>query len=82
MVQGNKTMEEYEMRFMELVKYVPYLNINERQAESFVYGINPRIWSLVRMWRPSSVAKVVECACYAEEHLGLKMESWPFGPPQ
>lgn len=82
LLQGNKTMEEYEMRFMKLVKYVPSLNIDERQAERFVYGLNPRIRALVRMWRLSSVAKAVECALYVEEHLGIKRESWPFGPPQ
>ena len=36
LIQGNKTVEEYEIRFMELVKYVPYIETDERQAECFV----------------------------------------------
>ena len=50
LIQGNKTVEEYEISFMELVKYVPYLDIDERQAERFVYGLNPQIRAMVRMW--------------------------------
>ena len=52
----NKTVEEYEIRFMELVKYVSYMDNDQRQAERFVYGLNPKIRAMVRMWKPSSVA--------------------------
>ena len=64
--QGNKTMEEYEIRFMELVKYVHFLDTDKRQTECFVYELNPRIRAMVRMWKPSSVAEEVECVRYAE----------------
>lgn len=70
------------MRFMELVKYLPYLDTDECQAECFVYGLNLRTRDMVIMWRSSSVAEAFKCAHYVEEHLGLKMESRPFGPPQ
>jgi hypothetical protein len=59
-------MEEYNIRFMELVKYVSYMDTNQRQAECFVYGLNPKIRAMVRMWKPSSVAEAVENACYME----------------
>jgi hypothetical protein len=29
LVQGNRTVEEYEIRFMELVKYVPYMDTDQ-----------------------------------------------------
>ena len=61
------TVEEYEARFMELVKYVPYLDSDDRQVERFVYGLNYKIRDVVRMWKPSSVAKEVEYACYVED---------------
>lgn len=77
LVQGNKMVEEYEIRFMELVKYVPYLDTNECQAKRFVYGLNSRIKAMVRMWKPSSIVEVVECARYAEEHLGIKRDVRP-----
>jgi hypothetical protein len=30
LVQGNRTVEEYEIRFMELVKYVSYMDNDQR----------------------------------------------------
>ena len=65
------------LRFMELVKYIHYLDSDERQAECFIFGLNPRIRALVRMWKPSSVAEAVECGRYAEEHLGIKKDARP-----
>jgi hypothetical protein len=56
---------------MELVKYVSYMDNDQQQAECFVYGLNPRIRAMVRMWKPSSVAEVVENARYVEEHMTL-----------
>ena len=43
LVQGNQTVEAYEARFMELVKYVPYMDSDDRQGERFIYGLNPKI---------------------------------------
>jgi hypothetical protein len=71
LVQGNRTIEEYDIRFMELVKYVSYMDNDQRQAERFVYGLNPKIRAMVRMCKPSSVAKAVENARYVEEHMKL-----------
>jgi hypothetical protein len=56
---------------MELVKYVSYMDNDQRQAEHFVYGLNPKIRAMVRMWKPSSVAKAVENVYYVEEHMNL-----------
>ena len=75
-------VEEYEIRFMELVKYIHYLDSDERQAKRFIFGLNPRIRALVSMWKTSSVAEAVECGRYAEEHLGIKKDMGPTGPIQ
>jgi hypothetical protein len=61
----------YEIRFMELVKYVSYMDIDQQQAKHFVYGLNPRIRAMVRIWKPSLVAEEVENSHYAEEHMSL-----------
>jgi len=66
LVQGNMTVEEYEARFMELVKYVPYLDSDDRQVERFVYGLNYKIRATVRMLKSSSVSMAVEYAHYAQ----------------
>ena len=57
-------MEEYEDGFMELVKYVPYLDTNQHHVEHFVYELNRRIWAQVQMFKPTLVLEVVECACF------------------
>ena len=72
MVKGNRTVEEYEIRFMELVKYVSYMETDQRQADRFIYGLNPKIRAMVWMWKPSSVAEAVEQTRHVEEHLDLK----------
>jgi hypothetical protein len=56
---------------MELVKYVLYMNNDQRQAEHFIYGLNPKKRAMVRMWKPSSVAEAVENVRYVEEHMNL-----------
>jgi hypothetical protein len=56
---------------MELVKYVLYMDNDQRQVECFVYGLNPKKRDMVWIWKPSSVVKAVENACYAEEHMNL-----------
>ena len=71
LVQGNMTIEEYEIRFMELVKYVSYMDNDQRQAEHFIYGLNLKIRAMVQMWKPSSVAEAVKNAHSTEEHMSL-----------
>lgn len=62
---------------MELVKYIHYLDYDERQVECFIFGLNPRIRALVNMWKPSLVAEAVGCGRYAEEHLGIQKDVRP-----
>jgi hypothetical protein len=71
LVQGNGTIEEYEIRLMELVKYVSYMDNDQQQTERFVYGLNPKIRAMVRMWKPSSVVEAMENVRYAKEHMNL-----------
>jgi hypothetical protein len=56
---------------MELVKYVTYMDNDQLQAECFVYGLNPKIRAMVRMWKPSTVVEAMENARYMEEHMNL-----------
>jgi hypothetical protein len=47
-----------------------WITTNDR-AERFVYGLNPKIRAMVRMWKSSSVAEAMENVRYAEEHMNL-----------
>ena len=64
------------------MKYIHYVDSDERQAECFIFGLNPRIRALVRMWKPSSIVEAVECGRYAEKHLGIKKDAGPAEPLQ
>jgi hypothetical protein len=64
-------VEEYKIRFMELVKYVSYMDNDQQQTKRFVYGFNHNIRAMVWMWKPSLVAEAVENARYAEEYMSL-----------
>eukprot|EP00253_Pinus_taeda_P029921 PITA_29921 len=59
LIQGNKTVEEYEIRFMELVKYIHYLDSNKRQTERFIFGLNPHIKALVSIWKPWHMETII-----------------------
>ncbi len=68
---------------MKLVKYVSYMDNDQRHVEFFVYGLNPKIRVMVRMWKPSSVAEAVENVCYVEENMNLNggmRPTFPHGP--
>ena len=64
LVQGNMTVEEYDIRFMELIKYVSYMDTEQQKAECFVYGLNPKTKIMERMWKPLSMTKEVENTRY------------------
>jgi hypothetical protein len=54
-----------------LVKYVSYMDNDQRQEDHFLYGLNPKIRAMVWMWKPSPVAEAMENAHYVEEHMNL-----------
>ena len=60
-------VEEYEAIFMEIVKYVPYLDSDDRQVEWFVYGLNYKIKATVWIQKPYLVSMVIESSRYAED---------------
>jgi hypothetical protein len=65
---------------MDLVKYVSYMDNDQRHTQCFFYGLNPKIRAMVRMWKPSSVVEYVENARYAEEHMNLTGGTRPTFP--
>jgi hypothetical protein len=52
-------VKEYEIKFTELVKYVSYMDIDQREVEHFFYGLNPKIRAMIWMWKPLSVVEAV-----------------------
>ena len=74
-------VEEYDFRFMELVKYVSYMDNDQCSIDRFIQGLNPKIMEMVHMnpnirgmvdmSKPSLVAEIVEHVHYVEENFYL-----------
>jgi len=47
-----------------------------------MYGLRPKIREMMWLWKPSSIAEVVEQARYVEEHVDLKGEGRAIFPCQ
>jgi len=73
LVLRGQIVEEYDIRFIELVKYVSYMKIDQHQVYLFVYRLNRhKIRALMWMWKPYSVVEAVENDHYANKILDIK----------
>ena len=52
-------MPEYEARFMVLLRYAPYLNIEKLKVNKFVFGLKLSIRVRVRILMPQTLHDVV-----------------------
>jgi hypothetical protein len=70
LAQGTMTVEQYAARFMELVRFAPYLVPDEeRKARKFEEGLYPRIYDRVYSHNLRTLAEVVERAIIVERGL-------------
>ena len=80
--QGGRSVPEYEMRFMELFRYVPHLNIERFKVNKLVYGLNRNIIKKVCILMPSTLHEAVQKAIIAKEEIlggGQQRPSRPSG---
>jgi hypothetical protein len=67
--QGGRTVPEYKARFMELLRYAPYLNMEKIKVNRFVFGFNSSLRAKVRILMPQTLHDVVQKALITEEEL-------------
>ncbi|KZV57734.1 hypothetical protein F511_21785, partial [Dorcoceras hygrometricum] len=68
--QGPLTIEEYVAKFTSLLKFAPHVAISdEAQAEQFINGLNPDVFTLVNTGRPNTFANALNRAKGAEAGL-------------
>jgi hypothetical protein len=67
--QGIRTVPEYEARFMELLRYVPHLNIEKLKVNKFVFGLKFNIRAKVRILIPMKLHNAVQKALIDDEEL-------------
>ncbi|KZV48576.1 Pol polyprotein, partial [Dorcoceras hygrometricum] len=78
--QGPLTIEEYVSKFTSLLKFAPHVAISdEAQADQFINGLNPDVFTLVNTGRPNTFADALNRAKVAEAGL-LRQRREQFGP--
>ncbi|KZV52121.1 hypothetical protein F511_07076 [Dorcoceras hygrometricum] len=68
--QGQLNIEEYVAKFTSLLKFAPHVAISdEAQADQFINGLNPDVFTLVNTDRPNTFADALNRAKGAEAGL-------------
>ncbi|KZV35814.1 hypothetical protein F511_09515 [Dorcoceras hygrometricum] len=68
--QGSLSIEEYVDEFTRLLKFAPHVAISdEAQADQFINGLNPEVFTLVNTGRPNTFADALNRAKGAEAGL-------------
>ncbi|KZV45026.1 hypothetical protein F511_20099 [Dorcoceras hygrometricum] len=68
--QGSLTIEEYVAKFTSLLKFAPHVAISdEAQADQFINGLNPDVFTLVNTDRPNTFTDALNRAKGAEAGL-------------
>ncbi|XP_028094331.1 uncharacterized protein LOC114294399 [Camellia sinensis] len=76
LIQGSKTVAEYDCAFTELVRYAPYMVDNEyRKARKFESGLRGPIQDQVNLLNMPTYAGVLDKAILAETNLNRSQSS-------
>ncbi|KZV26419.1 hypothetical protein F511_14497, partial [Dorcoceras hygrometricum] len=68
--QGQLNIEEYVAKFTSLLKFAPHVAISdEAQADQFINGLNPDLFTLVNTGRPNTFADALNHAKGAEARI-------------
>ena len=71
--QGTLSVTDYERRFSELVRHVPYIRDDEvSKTKRFAVGLSPAIRTTVASIAHTQYDQVVEAAVRDERSMGLK----------
>ncbi|XP_073153615.1 uncharacterized protein [Henckelia pumila] len=85
--QGQFNIEQYVAKFTSLLKFAPHIaDSDEAQADQFINGLNPDVFTLVNAGRPNNFADALDRAKGAEAGLlrqrGVHFVPAPVRQPQ
>ncbi|XP_073137218.1 uncharacterized protein [Henckelia pumila] len=79
--QGQLNIEQYVGKFTSLLKFSPHIaDSDEAQADQFINGLNPDVFTLVNAGRPNNFVDALNRAKGAKAGL-LRQRGAPFVPP-
>jgi hypothetical protein len=72
---GQLTIEEYVNKFLDLLRYVPYIKAEKVKAQCFISGIPKEYWNRIEFDKPKTLEDTIRKATYCHEQYGHRVES-------
>jgi hypothetical protein len=72
---GQLTMEEYVNKFLDLLRYVPYIKAEKAKAQRFISGLPKEYWNRIEFDEPKTLEDIIRKATYCHEQYGHQAES-------
>jgi hypothetical protein len=71
---GQRTIEEYVSRFLELLRYVPYIKAEKAKVQRFISGLPKDYQNRIEFDEPKTLEDTIRKARYCYEQLGHRTE--------
>jgi hypothetical protein len=71
---GQRTIEEYVRRFLELLRYVPYIKAEKAKVQRFISGLPKDYQNVIEFDEPKTLEDTIRKARYFYEQLGHRTE--------
>jgi hypothetical protein len=72
---GQLTMEEYVNKFLDLLRYVPYIKAEKAKAQRFISGLPKECQNRIEFDEPKTLEDTIRKATYCHEQYGHRAES-------
>jgi hypothetical protein len=67
---GQCTIEEYVSRFLELLRYVPYIKVEKEKVQLLISGVPKDYQNRIDFGEPKTLEETIRKARYCYEKLG------------
>jgi hypothetical protein len=67
---GQLTMEEYVNKFLDLLRYVPYIKAEKAKAQRFISGLPKEYRNRIEFDEPKTLEDTIRKATYCHEQYG------------
>jgi hypothetical protein len=72
---GQLTIEEYVNKFLDLLKYVPYIKEEKAKAQRFISGLPKEYRNRIEFDEPKTLEDTIQKETYCHEQYGHQAES-------
>jgi hypothetical protein len=72
---GQLTIEEYVNKFLDLLRYVPYIKADKAKVQRFISGLPKEYRNRIEFDEPKTLEDTIRKATYCHEQYGHRAES-------